>query len=93
MTLNTYEAQQNIRKTGQLWARGMYDSNVCIVFEVLPDQSFVATAETEHITAFQFERAIKKVYETTHVVTVTRQGWPGMGGYWRADGIPKGEGA
>jgi len=49
-----------------------------------PDGAFVATAEDEHITIRQFERALEKAYPNHDIAA--RKGW---GEYWRADGKPK----
>ena len=83
MSITKREAQANVRRTGQLWARGRYDSNVCISVDVWPDGSFIATAEDEHITLKQFERALVKVYG--HSVKAENDGR----GYLRGDGKVK----
>ncbi|MBU2177535.1 MAG: hypothetical protein KJ556_20785 [Gammaproteobacteria bacterium] len=85
--IDVYKAQQSVRRSGQLWARGLYDSNVCISVTVLGGV-FIATADTEHITEHQFRSALTRVYPD-HDIRVERQGWPKMGGYWRAEGRPK----
>ena len=90
MSIDIYTAQQEIRRSGQLWAKGVYDSRVCISVSVLGN-SIVATADTEHLTEAQFTRALEKVYPDYNI-QVRRQGWPQYGGYWRAEGTPRKEG-
>ena len=74
------QAQATIRQTGTLWAKGKRGANVSIQVTAWPDGSFVATAEDEHITLVQFERALTKVYG--HGIRVQNDGQ----GYLRADG-------
>ena len=87
--ITVHEAQANVRRTGQIWCRGLYDSNVCISVTVL-GQVFAATAEVEYLSREQFTNALARVYPD-YEITVEQQGWPRADGYWRATGHPKEE--
>lgn len=59
------QAQQEIKRTGQLWTKGRRGCNACISVSVLHPDSYIpilATVESDHITQTQLERALSKVY-------------------------------
>jgi len=59
--LTIQEAQENIRRTNQLWTKGRRDCSACIGIKYYGDY-IKASAEPDQITTNQMMRALVKVY-------------------------------
>jgi hypothetical protein len=85
--INRNTAQQNIRRTGEMYATGKRGNMAYVSVQVYPPQAgsvIVATANPEHITEGQLLKALSKIWPADEYTWTART----EHGYIRADGKP-----